>query len=139
MKFLERIKEYLKYYPEEQTLPIDWCPICEEKLKDNKRKTRIEHNNKAHALTPEEKRKKKLKRIRDIIIFSAFIILMAGFVSWVGDLVEKNQYCINEIKSLNVIIAEEERFPVEHLDELNDLVKNCDLVLDKNSNTGYQP
>lgn len=139
MKFFNRIKEYIKYYPEEENLPIDWCPICEEKLKDNKRKTRIEHNNKAHRMTPEEKRKRKLKRIRDIIIWSAFIIMMAGFVYWVSDVVEKNQYCRDQEKSLNVIIAEEERFPVEHLDKFDDLVKNCDLVFDLNSNTGYQP
>ena len=136
---IDRIKNALKYYPEEDELPIDWCPICEEKMRDNKRKTRIEHNKLKHPPDPKLKRK-QLKN--NLIFFTVIGFLVLGMILFVGTLENQKalkQYCVDQRDELNDYIRTEGVFPFEQQERIDMLVEKCDFRLGLGSVTGYDP
>ncbi len=138
-RLIDKIKNALKYYPEEDELPIDWCPICEEKMRDNKRKTRIEHNKLKHPPDPKKKRKQR----RNNLIFLAFIgFLVLGMILFVDNLENRKgsrQYCIDQRDELNEYIITEGVFPFEQQERVDMLVEKCDLIFGLGSYTYFDP
>jgi len=136
---IDKIKNALKYYPEEDELPIDWCPICEEKMPDNKRKTRIEHNKLKHPPDPKLKRKK----LKNNLIFVAVIgFLVFGMILFVDNLENRKgsrQYCIDQRDELNDYIITEGVFPFEQQERVDMLVQKCDLIFGLGSYTYFDP
>ena len=138
-KIFDKIKNMLKYYPEEDELPIDWCPICEEKMPDNKRKTRIEHNKLKHPPDP----KKKRKELRNNVIF----FTMIGFVVFVviisiSDMENQRAlklYCIDQKNELNDYIRSQGVYPFEQQERIDMLIENCDMMFGLGSYTKYNP
>jgi len=139
LRLIDRIKNALKYYPEEDELPIDWCPICEEKMRDNKRKTRIEHNRLKHPPDPKRKR----KQIKNNLIFFAvvgfFVLGMILFVSNAENQKVLRQYCIDQKDELNAYIRTERVFPFEQQERIDILVEKCNLIISLGSYTNYNP
>ncbi len=139
LRLIDRIKNALKYYPEEDELPIDWCPICEEKMRDNKRKTRIEHNKLKHPPDP----KKKRKQLKNNLIFFGIVgLFVVGMILFVGTLEDQKvlrQYCIDQRDELNVYIRTERVFPFEQQERINTLVEKCNLIIGLGSYTNYNP
>ncbi len=139
IRFLDRIKNALKYYPEEDELPIDWCPICEEKMPDNKRKTRIEHNRIKHPPDP----KKKRKELRNNVIFYAVVgFLVIGFVLFFITLENQkisNAYCVFEKNKLNNYLRTEGVYPFDQQEKIDMLIEKCDLMFGLGSRTDYNP
>jgi len=135
----DKIKNLLKYYPEEDELPIDWCPICEEKMVDNKRKTRIEHNKLKHPPDPKLKR----KQLRDTLIWVGVIgCLVIGMVLYISALENQkvsNAYCFYEKNKLNNYVRTEGVYPFDQQEKIDILIENCDLMFGLGSNTNYDP
>lgn len=135
----DKIKNLLKYYPEEDELPIDWCPICEEKMVDNKRKTRIEHNKLKHPPDPKLKR----KQLRDTLIWvSVIACLVIGMILYVTALENQkisNAYCFYEKNKLNNYLRIEGVYPFDQQEKIDILIENCDLRFGLGSNTNYDP
>jgi len=135
----DRIKNYLKYYPEEDELPIDWCPICEEKMIDNKRKTRIEHNKLKHPPDPKLKR----KQLRNNLIFIAVVgFLILGAVLFVYTMENRQapmQWCIAQKNELNDYIRSNGVYPFDQQDRIDMLIENCDMMFGLGSWTNYNP
>lgn len=138
MKIFDKIKDYFAYYHEEDELPIDFCPICEEKLPDNKRKTRMEHNKLKHF--DPKARKKKIKRIAfAFAVPLVYLVIILGLAYWLTSNTDLNSWCIDEIESLNTIIRSENRYPIEQQQEIEQLIENCKLRFSIGSNTNYNP
>ena len=137
--FVDKIKNALKYYPEEDELPIDWCPICEEKMPDNKRKTRIKHNKLKHPPDPKLKRKK----LRNNLGFFAFIVfLVIGFILFGATLENQkisNAYCYYEKNKLNNYLRTEGVYPFDQQEKIDMLIEKCDLKFTLGSRTDYNP
>jgi len=136
---IDKIKNALKYYPEEDELPIDWCPICEEKMPDNKRKTRIEHNKLKHPPDPKLKRKK----LRNNLGFFAFIgFLFIGLLLFGATLENQkisNAYCSFEKNKLNIYLRTEGVYPFDQQEKIDMLIEKCDLKFTLGSRTDYNP
>ncbi len=135
----KKFKNALKYYPEEDELPIDWCPICEEKLPDKTRKTRIAHNNEKHPPDP----KVRKRHIRDVLISVAVIgVLLSGmlfFISEIEGQKANNQYCIEQRNELNSIVRETKVYPFDEQARIDMLVEKCNLGFSLLNYTGYNP
>ncbi len=135
----DKIKNLLKYYPEEDELPIDWCPICEEKMSDNKRKTRIAHNKLKHPPDP----KKKRKELRDTMIFVGVIAgLIIGAIVFVGFMESRSgiyQYCIDQKNELNDYIRSEGVYPFDQQERIDMLIEKCDMMFGLGSYKDYNP
>ena len=135
----DKIKNFLKYYPEEDELPIDWCPLCEEKMSDNKRKTRIEHNKLKHPEDP----KKKRKQLRNNLIFFAVIgFLVIGMILYVYVMENRLgtiQWCIDQKDELNAYIISEGVYPFDQQERIDMLIENCDMMFGLGSYTYYNP
>lgn len=99
----------------------------------------MEHNRISHTETPEEKRKRISRSIRNWIITLTCVAGIVIIFFWLFDNIEQNSYCLGEIGLLNKIIREEDRFPIEHLDKFEHLVKDCNMVFDYRTHTGYKP
>ncbi len=139
IRLLDRIKNALKYYPEEDELPIDWCPICEEKMRDNKRKTRIEHNKLKHPPDPKKKRKQLINNLIFFTIIGIFVLGMVLFVDTLENQKVSRQYCIDQRDELNAYIRTERVFPFEQQERINMLVEKCNLIIGLGSYTNYDP
>jgi len=139
IRLIDKIKNALKYYPEEDELPIDWCPICEEKMSDNKRKTRIEHNRLKHPPDPKIKR----KQLRNNLIFFAMIgLLVIGlvlFTTFLENQKVSNAYCFYEKNRLNNYLRTEGIYPFDQQEKIDMLIEKCDLRFAIGSYTNYNP
>lgn len=138
-RLIDKIKNMLKYYPEEDELPIDWCPICEEKMPDNKRKTRQRHNKLKHPPDP----KKKRKELRNnVIFFTMFGFLVFGMIVFVSGMESEKalkKYCIDQKNELNDYIRAEGVYPFEQQEKIDMLIENCDMMFGLGSYTRYNP
>lgn len=138
-KFIDKIKNVLKYYPEEDELPIDWCPICEEKMPDFKRKTRQQHNKLKHPPDP----KVRLIHIRNNLISLTVIVLMISvlvyYVLLIDDARTLNEYCVSQKNVLNDLIREHGVYPFEQQPKIDSLIENCDLIFGLGGLSGYSP
>ncbi len=138
MKFIDRLRDYFAYYHEEDELPIDWCPICEEKLVDNKRKTRIEHNKLKH-FDPHEKRKKIKRMLTIFAVVFVYFGIVGGVLLWANFASESNSWCVDEIERFNVVLRDENRYPMELQDDIVSAIENCNLRFGYFSTTDYEP
>jgi len=137
--FIDKIKNVLKYYPEEDELPIDWCPICEEKMSDNKRKTRIEHNKLKHP--PDRKLKRKELR-NNLILYAVIGFMVIGLVVFFATLESQkiaNAYCFYEKNKLNNYLRIEGVYPLDQQEKIDMLIEKCDLKFTLGSRTDYNP
>ncbi len=139
IRLVDRIKNILKYYPEEDELPIDWCPICEEKMSDNKRKTRIEHNRLKHPPDPKKKRK---ERRNNVIFYTVAVVLVSSLIFYAFSIESKldsRQYCVDQRNQLNDYIRTEGVYPFDQQEKIDMLIEKCDLMFGLRSYTGYNP
>lgn len=138
-KFIDKIKNVLKYFPEEDELPIDWCPICEEKMPDFKRKTRQKHNKLKHPPDP----KVRLVHIRNNLISLTVIVLMVSVLIYYATLIENsqstNEYCIDQKNELNDLVREDGVYPFDQQPKIDSLIENCNLIFGLDRYTGYNP
>ena len=139
IRFLDRIKNALKYYPEEDELPIDWCPICEEKMPDNKRKTRIEHNRIKHPPDPKTKRKQLRNNLIYFAVFGFFVLGLVLYVFIMENQQTTMQWCIDQKNELNDYIRSEGVYPFEQQDRIDMLIEKCDMMFGLGSYTNYNP
>jgi len=135
----DKIKNLLKYYPEEDELPIDWCPLCEEKMSDNKRKTRIEHNKIKHPPDPKKKRKELRNNLIVIVLVGLLILSAVLFVNTMENRQGTIQWCIDQKDELNHYIRSEGVYPFDQQDRIDMLIENCDMVFGLGSYTFYNP
>ena len=136
---IDKIKNALKYYPEEDELPIDWCPICEEKMADNKRKTRIEHNKLKHPPDPKIKRKELRNNLILYAVIGFFVIGLVLFFAVLENQKISNAYCFYEKNKLNIYLRTEGVYPFDQQEKIDMLIEKCDLKFAIGSYTNYNP
>lgn len=136
---IDKIKNMLKYYPEEDELPIDWCPICEEKMPDNKRKTRQMHNKLKHPPDPKIKRKELRNNVIFLTVIGFLVFGMIVFVSGMESEKALKKYCIDQKNELNDYIRAEGVYPFEQQERIDMLIENCDMMFGLGSYTNYNP
>jgi len=139
IRFFDKIKNMLKYYPEEDELPIDWCPICEERMPDNKRKTRQIHNKLKHPPDPKIKRKELRNNVIFITMIGFLVFGMIVLVSGMESEKASKKYCIDQKNELNDYIRAEGVYPFEQQERINMLMENCDMMFGLGSYTNYKP
>ena len=152
MSFIDKIKkQFTTTVPNDYELEFDICMKCGRRMPDKKYSTLKQHQKIAHMQTRKEKFNEFAYKHMMLVVFGAMflaVLLVVPLLSYFEPFLDRLNYYINteiehdkaiepnaleicgdRVFKLEQDIHEQHEFGMNHVDEMNDLIKNCNLRL----------